>query len=216
MLSVTIWFTFNHTTIEAELSLLLPPGNTPIEQLLVDQIRHGPTSRLLLLGIQGGTLDVLTQASRDLAENMRKSQDYLQVNNGTQQWIPDHQSIFFRYRLLLTPSVEASTFTTSGLKEELAKRLDDLASPIAPLVKKNLSSDPIGAFTNLLAAWVPSGSPKTHQGVWISPDGQMALLAARTNAPGLDLDAQEHVQERLQEEFHQLVETNPQFMHLSC
>ncbi len=211
---MAIWFTFTQTKIESELSLLLPPGNTPIEQLLVDQIRHGPTSRLLLLGIQGDTLEVLTQASREFSGRMRNSQDFLQVNNGSQQWLPDQQSVFFRYRFLLSPSMTSSSFTTSALRDELTNRLNDLTSPIAPFVKKHLQSDPIGAFTNLLTAWVPAKSPHTHQGVWVSSDGQMALLAAQTKAPGLDLDAQEQVQGRLQEEFRQIVESNPKFQAL--
>lgn len=211
---MTLWFAFNHTRIEAELSLLLPPGETPIEQLLVDQIRHGPTSRLLLLGIQGDSLEVLTQASRELAERMRTSQDYLQVNNGSQQWIPDQQSLFFRYRFLLSPSISPSSFTTSALRDELASRLNDLSSPIAAYVKKSIPRDPTGAFANLLTSWFQSRTPKTHQGVWISSDGRMALLAAQTKTPGLDLDAQEQIQRRLQDEFHQLIETNSKFHSL--
>lgn len=208
---MTIWITLNQTRIETELSLLLPPGDTPIERLLVNQIRYGPTSRLILLGIQGDTLEVLTQASRELTIRMQKNQDFSQVNNGSQQRIPPQQSLFFQYRLLLSPSISPSSFTTPALQNELANRLYELASPIAPLVKKYLPSDPIGAFTKLHAAWVPSRSPRTHQGVWVSSDGQMALLAAQTNAPGLDLDAQEKIQGRLQEEFRQLVETNKKF-----
>ena len=85
---------------------------------------------------------MLAQASRELAERMRNSQDYVQVNNGNQQLAPDQQSIFFDYRFLLSPSISSVSFTTSALRGELANRLKDLSSPIAPYVKKNLPRDP--------------------------------------------------------------------------
>ena len=146
---------------------------------------------------------------------MRNSQDYVQVNNGNQQLAPDQQSIFFDYRFLLSPSISSVSFTTSALRGELANRLKDLSSPIAPYVKKNLPRDPTGTFTKLLTSWGSVKTPKTHQGMWISSDGQMALLIAQTKAPGLDLHAQEQIQRRLQDEFAQLVGSHSKFSALS-
>jgi predicted exporter len=211
LLGLASWFVLNMTRVEAELSLLLPAGNTPTQQLLVDQLRHGPTSRLILIGLQGEDLDTRAQASRKLAAWMRESGDFVQVSNGDTQWLTDQQDFLFQYRFLLSPSITASGFTAPALHKALVNRLKDLTSPLSPFVKKNLSRDPTGEFTKILAHWSLSSSPKTFRGVWVSANKQWALLAAETKVAGFDLDAQEDLHNRLQVGWNQLIESSENF-----
>ena len=214
LLGIASWFVLNKTKVETELSLLLPAGNTPTQQLLVDQIRHGPTSRLILIGLRGGDLDTLVQASRKFTAWMRKNGDFVQVSNGDTQWLADQRDFLFQYRFLLSPSITASDFTPLALREALVSRLKDFTSPFSAFKKEILRGDPTGEFTKTLAHWSSSSNPKTFRGVWVSSNNQWALLAAETKVAGFDLDAQQDLYNRLQEGWSRLMDSSENFRTL--
>jgi predicted exporter len=59
-----------HLTVTTDLGAFLPPAATPVQEVLVDQLRTGVASRLLLVGIDGGDEAALAQASRELARRL--------------------------------------------------------------------------------------------------------------------------------------------------
>src|SRR5271157_5652106 len=65
-----------------DLSAFLPANPTPIQQLLVDQLRDGPASRLILIAIEGGDAAARARASIDLVNRLRKDPQFSSVNNG--------------------------------------------------------------------------------------------------------------------------------------
>ena len=62
-----------HTRFTADMSAFLPRSPTPEQQLLIDQLKSGAISRVLLIGIEGGDAAARARLSRDLAAAMRKS-----------------------------------------------------------------------------------------------------------------------------------------------
>src|ERR1700722_15647713 len=65
-----------------DLSTFLPAHPTPSQQLLVDQLRDGPASRLILIAIEGADADPRARLSRTLAATLRRYPRFAGVENG--------------------------------------------------------------------------------------------------------------------------------------
>jgi predicted exporter len=177
----------------ADMSAFLPRTPTPSQQILVDQLREGVVSRVLLVGIEGAQPEVLAQISNALAERLSHAPEISYVNNGDEQRLTADGEFLFRQRYLLSPGVTAARFTVEGLREALTDDLDLLASPLGTLMSRVLPADPTGELLRLLENLQLEGGPPKREGVWFSSEGKRALLVIQTRAAGFDLDAQERV-----------------------
>ncbi|MEX0829331.1 MAG: MMPL family transporter [Nitrospirales bacterium] len=187
---------FAATTIpvHTELPLLLPSSGSFSQQLFVDQLQSGPTSRILLLGLQGAEPAVLAKASKKLADAMRKHGQFLHVYNGEQTQNDFNQDLLYRYRYLLSSTVTADQFSPERLRQSLEHRLQDMANPLPAFFKKQVPEDPTGALASVLQQWRSGNTIKMAHGVWFSSDQLVALLIAETAVAGFDLDGQEAIQ----------------------
>jgi len=70
------------TTFTTDISAFLPRSPTPEQQVLVEQLREGVVSRLMLIGVEGAPPEALAQASKRLAAELRKHEDFVSVDNG--------------------------------------------------------------------------------------------------------------------------------------
>ena len=146
LLAGSMWFVGSKTQVVTDLSFLLPQTTTPTERLFVNELREGPTSRLILVGLEGGDADVLAATSKALARSMRASRDFVYASNGQRLWSKEERELLFQHRYLLSPAIDAERFNTEGLRDALKSRLRELASPVSPLVKRSLPADPTGEF----------------------------------------------------------------------
>lgn len=190
-------FAVTSIPIHTELPLLLPSSGSFSQQLFVDQLQSGPTSRILLLGLQGAEPALLAEASKKLAEAMRNHGQFLHVYNGEQTKRDLSQDLLYRYRYLLSPAVSPDQFTTENLRQSLQHRLQDMANPLPSFFKKQIPEDPTWAFQSLLQKWRSRNTIKIAHGVWFSSDQPVALLVAETAMSGFDLDGQESIQKFL-------------------
>ena len=174
----------------ADLSAFLPRDPTPEQALLVQQLREGPASRLILIGIEGTDAARRAQLSSSLAERLRADPRFTSVQNGTALASTADRDLLLANRYLLSPSVTAERFTPEGLRAAIEETLGLLASPLGLLVKPLVPSDPTGELVELVTRLTSASAPATRDGVWVSPDGQRALLLAQTRAPGSDTDGQ--------------------------
>jgi predicted exporter len=60
-----------HARYVTDLSAFLPSHPTPEQRLLIDQLREGPASRLMLIGIEGADSAQRAALSRALAGRLR-------------------------------------------------------------------------------------------------------------------------------------------------
>jgi len=203
VITVAIGFSLHQGRIETELSTVLPTPNNPKQKLLTDELRSGPFSRLMLMGIAGADPEVLAAASKSLAHELRATGDFVLVANG-QHTLTKHESdLLFEHRYLLSQTTAPSQFTPAGLRNALRGRLRELASPLSPLIRQQVPSDPTAAFRSVLQVWVGQDGPRMHNGIWLSKDGGRALLTAETKAPGFDLEQQQNVQDQIRNAFEQ-------------
>jgi predicted exporter len=198
------WFTATHTHVESELSRLLPEGATSTERLLLTELRTGATTRLILLALEGEDADRLAEASKQLAAWMGGSGAFHYVGNGEQAWTKEERERLFRYRYVLSPSVQESTFSQEHLRNSLEQRLSDLTSPLSSMVKELIPADPTGEFMKILQTWMTWPAPRRYQGVWFSSDLRRALLVGETKAAGFDMESQEQLQGQIREIFRRV------------
>jgi predicted exporter len=184
------WLSATHVAVHTELGDLLPEGTTATQRLLLTQVRSGLAGRLVLLALEGEDPEALAQVSRAFTERLRVSGHFTLVENGAQGLMPQDRALLFRSRYLLSPRIGPDLFSRDSLRAALQQRLDDLRSPLAPVIKDTIPADPTGEFVALLTAWSGEDRPARHRGVWMSPDHSKALLLVETKAAGFDADAQ--------------------------
>jgi len=189
-LAAALWVVV-HAHYITDLSAFLPAKPTHLQKLMVDQLRDGPASRLLLIALEGGDADARAQVSLDMAHRLRNDAAFSSVENGEVLTAARDRDFLFAHRYLLSDAVEARRFSAAGLKEAIEETIDSLASPAGLLLKSLVPRDPTGEMLRIIDRLSGTRSPRTQNGVWVSADGARTLLVAQTAAPGSDTDAQE-------------------------
>jgi predicted exporter len=205
------------TPFTADLSAFLPASPDAQQRVLIEQLQSGVPARTLLLGIDGGDPVLRAAASRALAQGLRASGLFEQVQNGQSDGFADIGTWLFDNRYALSPAVQEQRFSAQGLREAFAESLSLLGTPAGNALKPLLERDPTGETARIAEAMIPSSAPRTEEGVWASrgasaapastasaavgtgaavvgtvpaPAPARALLVAGVKAPGADLDAQ--------------------------
>jgi predicted exporter len=179
------------TTFTTDLSAFLPRSPTAAQQVLVDQLRDGVVSRLMLIGIEGDSPDELADISKRLVDDLRKQEAFVSVDNGDDPQASADREFVWRHRYLLSPEVGPGRFLPDALRDRLQDSLRLLASPAGVLLRRVLPNDPTGEIRVLMDLLAGHARPAVRHGVWFSQDGERAVLVARTRSPSSDIDAQE-------------------------
>ncbi len=178
-----------HARFTADMSAFLPRAPSAQQRVLVEQMRNGFASRLLLLGIDGADASTRAALSRALAAKLRASDAFGAVENGGARGTRRVRRLLFDYRYALAPAAP-DAYTAAGLHRAIAAALGDLASPMGDSLAALLPRDPTGSLLALLHLLQPAGGPRLDHGAWASADGSRALLLLETRARGTDIDAQ--------------------------
>ena len=181
--------TFAHYT--TDLSAFLPRSPTATQRLLVDQLREGIASRLILIGIEGAAPAERARISLAMGRRLRTDPQFVAVNNGEPVGLDRDRELLFDHRYLLSEAVKPDRFTPEGLRDAIQETLDLLASPMGMLAKSLLPRDPTGEMLQIIDQLGSERQPPSVDGAWASRDGKRALLVAQTLAPGSDTDGQE-------------------------
>lgn len=187
----------------ADLSAFLPRAPSARQRLLVDQLRDGPASRLLLIAIDGASAKVRAELSMATAGRLRADSEFVGVSNGEPVSEARDRDFLLQNRYLLSATVTPQRFTTSGLESAIDDTIAILASPAGMLAKSLLARDPTGEFLEVLSQLDRSARPRALEGVWTSADGERALILASTRASGSDLDAAQHALQAIHGAFAQ-------------
>lgn len=186
-----LWLIFSQARFNADMSFFLPSQPTPEQQVLVDQIREGAVTRLLMAGISGGDEARRAALSQALRRALLQTQHFVSVENGVQESLDLDRDLLLAHRYVLSPAVGPERFTVAGLRAAIGDSVDLLMSPLGALFKPYLMRDPTGELPTLIQQLNASAQPASRHGVWVSPDGQRAVLLAQTQALGSDTDGQE-------------------------
>jgi predicted exporter len=215
--AIVLWLIFllvcvgiiSRARFTTDLSAFLPRAPTPEQQLLMDQLRDGLASRLILVGIEGADAPTRTRLSRQIAQRLRADRTFVSVNNGEPVNTERDRAFLFDHRYLLSPAVAPERFSVDGLHTAMSDSIDLLASPAGLLVKSLLPRDPTGEMVQLLEQLDNGTRPKLVDGTWASRDGTRALMLMQTRAAGSDTDAQQHAMAAIRQAFDQAAGATP-------
>ncbi|MDR6503438.1 putative exporter [Burkholderia ambifaria] len=174
----------------ADLSAFLPNSPSAGQRVLVDQLRDGLVSRLILVAIDGGDANTRASLSRRIAGTLRTDPQFAAVNNGEAANDARDRQFIFDHRYLLSPAVTPQRFSADGLHQALGDSLDLLSSSAGLVAKAMLPRDPTGEVAALVDQLDSAAQPANRDGVWASHDGTRAVLVVQTAAAGSDTDAQ--------------------------
>lgn len=173
-----------------DLSAFLPGNPTPVQQLLVDQLRDGPASRLILIALEQGDARTRAALAAGLAGRLRRDDTFTSVDDGEPLNAERDHEFLFEHRYLLSDGVTAERFSTAGLHASISDTIDDLASSTGLLLKSLVPHDPTGETVRVIDRLAHARGPRTVDDAWVSADGTRTLLVAQTAAAGSDTDAQ--------------------------
>ncbi|WP_084068438.1 MMPL family transporter [Paraburkholderia heleia] len=193
----------------ADLSAFLPRSPSPTQQVLVDQLRDGLASRLILIGIDGGYESTRAALSRRVAASLRADPQFVAIHNGSGQNDARDEQFMFAHRYVLSPAVTPQHFTEQGLHAALGESLDLLTSSAGLVAKDLLPRDPTGEAAAMVGQLDSAAQPASRGGVWASRDGRRAVLVAQTAAAGSDTDAQSHAIDAVRAAFAAATRTLP-------
>jgi len=193
--------TISRSQFTTDLSAFLPRSPTPEQQLLLDQIRNGLASRLILVGLEGTDAPTRARLSKQIAQRLRADPAFVSVNNGEPVNTERDHAFLFNNRYLLSPAVTPARFSVDGLHAALSDSINLLASPAGLLVKSLLPRDPTGEMVQLLDQLNSGTHPKLVDGAWASRDGARALMLMQTRASGADTDAQQRAMAAIRDAF---------------
>ncbi len=207
--AITLWLVFllacsviiSRAHFTTDLSAFLPRTPTPAQQLLMDQLRDGLASRLILVGIEGADTPTRAQLSKQIAQTLRADSAFVTVNNGEPVNTERDRVFLFNNRYLLSNAVTPARFGVDGLHSALGDTIDLLASPAGLLVKSVLPRDPTGEMVQLLEQLNSGNQPKLLNGAWVSRDGERALMLIQTRAAGSNTDAQQQAMSAIRQAF---------------
>ncbi len=174
-----------------DLSAFLPRSPTATQRLLVEQLREGIASRLILIGIEGATAAERARISLSMGTRLRTDPQFVAVNNGEAAAVDRDRAVLFEHRYLLSEAVTPEHFTAAGLRASIQETLDMLASPAGVFLKALIPHDPTGEMLQIIDQLGSERQPPAVDGAWASRDGKRALLVVQTRAAGSDTDGQE-------------------------
>jgi predicted exporter len=189
------------TRFVADLSSFLPSAPTAEQRLLVDQLRDGAVSRVVLVGIEGADETTRANLSRALAGALRADARFSGVANGATGTFEREGTLLRDHRYALSTAVTPERFTVEGLRAAISETLAGLASPAGLMMKSLVTRDPTGETLAVIDQLRPGEGPGMTGGVWASPDGRRAVLVARTRASGSDTDGQSQAVAAVEEAF---------------
>jgi len=207
--AIALWLAFilvcgiiiSRSQFTTDLSAFLPRSPTPEQQLLLEQIRDGLASRLILEGVEGVDAPTRAHLSKRITQRLRADPDFVSVNNGEPVSAKYDRDFLFNHRYLLSPAVTPERFSVEGLHAALSDIIDLLASPAGLLVKALLPRDPSGEMARLVGQLNNGSRPQLVDGAWASRDGARALLLMQTRASGADTDAQQRAMAAIRKAF---------------
>ena len=178
------------TRFIADLSAFMPKTPSVRQQMLVDQLRDGAIARLVLVGIEGGSAEERARLSRQLTGKLARDPQFASVQDGDAATSERDQRYYFDNRYLLSPAVTPARFGAAGMHQAIQDMIDELSGDAGLAIKPLLPRDPTGETLRIIDQFGGDTPPRTDNGVWVSRDGQRAVLMAQLAESGLNTDAQ--------------------------
>ena len=203
VMAFAVWIV-SHSRFSTDMSVFLPSEPTARQQILVDQIKDGTLSRLILLGIEGGSAEQRAHASRQLAHWLRMNPAFDGAVNADTDSREKDFTWLMKHRYALSDQVTPDRFSNPGLLQAIQASANGLATPQGLALKAIFPRDPTSELEHTLSNLATGGQPHTQAGVLASEDGHRALLMTLTDAAGTNTDVLEQLLADIRREFERI------------
>jgi len=191
---LAILILFGRLQLSFDLSAFFPQQTTLAHDVLVEQLRTGPASRLIIIGISGSDTAHLGEVSDQLNQALAADSAFVVVLNGEfnsdSAEIPEPVRSYY----LLMRDVD---YSRGALQEAVQNRLQDLAFGGGSTLLNLIARDPFLVTLDVLEQLAPVSASGD---MWFSADGS-AVLMAETHAPSIDIIAQADAIQSVREAF---------------
>ena len=166
-----------------DLSTFFPQETSLQHDILLEQLKSGPGSRLLVIGINGSQHDQLAEFSDQMRQELTSNPAFVNILNGefADQAGTTPEPVKSYY--LLLGDID---YSSTSLQQALQLRLQDMAFGGGPELLNLVARDPFLITLDIFQRLVPVNMSGD---MWFSMDGS-AVLMAETRAAALDLTAQ--------------------------
>lgn len=190
LLAAAVGLLFDRGELRTDMSFFMPRAANPQTRFIVDRLRTGPASNILLIGLSGAAPKELAQLSDLLVQRIRSDNRFTLVANGRLVIDPSSLEWIVRYRYLLNPATSSKDYETAALRKALKAAAASLATATGLATKDLLPSDPTNRVLQVARYLAGTSEVGSRFGVWFARDGKSALIAVRTKAGGLNIAAQ--------------------------
>jgi len=190
-------YIMSHLQLSFDLSAFFPKQASLSHEILLEQFKSGPGSRLLVIGLSGAERDELADLSDQLRRRLTGRPEFLNVANGEFDLLDARvPSPIDRYYLLMADI----DYGQESLAKALRDRLRELALGGGTNFLELVSRDPWLVTFRLLARLAPTSADGE---MWFSADGS-AVLMAETRVDAVDLTGQATAIDVVRSEFSKL------------
>jgi len=197
--AVAVLLLVSRLDLSFDLSAFFPQQTTLAHDVLIEQLRSGPGSRLLVIGISGADKSQLSEISDQLRRKLAANPAYVSVLNGefdegTTQ-VPEPIHSYF----LLMRDVD---YSSEALRAELSSRVQDLAIGGGSALLELIARDPFLITLDVLERLTPVDMDGD---MWFAANGS-AVLIAETHAQAIDIDRQAEAIRIVRQSFSEIPE----------
>lgn len=180
-----------------DLSAFFPSETSLTQEILLEQLRSGPGSRLIVIGLTGDSPAQLAEISDQMKESLATEPAFLNVLNGEYALenvvIPEPVKSYY----LLLDDID---YSQAALEEALQQRHRDLTIGGSSVLLDLMARDPFLQTLKILERLAPVNITGD---IWFAEDGS-AVLLAETRAPAIDIGAQQQAIATIRQIFNNL------------
>ena len=166
-----------------DLSVFFPQKTNFTHDILLEQLKNGPGSRLIVIGLRGSGRTELEVFSDRMKQDLAGHAAFVNVFNGDYDLeagiVPEPVKSYY----LLLDDID---YSKAALQQALQLRLEDLAFAGGTTLLGLIARDPFLQTLNILERLT---SVNMAGEMWFAADGS-AVLLAETRAPAVDIAAQ--------------------------
>ena len=196
--------------ITGDLRAFMPRPVTADQHFMLDILGHGPSERLMLIGLTGSSPAQLAGQSLALQHQLNRQTELFDwVHNGAlgvDQAIPNR---LLAYRYLWTDRYDQHPLNAATIREMTQARIQDLGSSLSDQVEPFIPFDPTLELIHIAEQLQPLRQPHRAFGVWFDPSERSAVLIAQTRTPGFDVTAQQVAVHKVEQLTRQITHGTP-------
>ncbi len=183
--------------ISFDVSAFFPQDTELAHEILLEQFRNGPGSRILVVGLSGGDAEQLADLSDQMRARLGESQLFSIVVNGEIAEDMDGPPEPIASYYLLMRDLE---FSTAALRSAVDARLQDLALGGGTAMLELFARDPFLVTLDILDRLAPASMTDE---MWFAKDGS-AVLLIETRATAVDIAGQAEAIDTVRQVFARL------------